>query len=201
MQRAEKFLEARPEVVNVISNVSPGSGEPVRDDGATRRSARPTQAQFSAILRKEFSSYPGLRASVQDLSQQGFGGTKGYPVEFSVRGSDWTTLVALAMKMKAEAAASGLVTRRRQRLPARRAGARRDARSRPRHGRGCLRQRRRERRERARRGRRRRPVLVRRAPDGHTRSPRRSLSDRAPRISPSCACVCRTARWSRSRRW
>ncbi len=47
---------------------------------------------------------------MQDLSQQGFGGSKGYPVEFSVRGSDWTTLVALASKLQGEAAASGLVT-------------------------------------------------------------------------------------------
>jgi multidrug efflux pump subunit AcrB len=61
-------------------------------------------------MRKEFTSYPGLRAAVQDLSQQGFGGSKGYPVEFSVRGSDWNTLVGLATQMKAKAAASGLVT-------------------------------------------------------------------------------------------
>jgi multidrug efflux pump subunit AcrB len=68
-----------------------------------------TQSEFSAVMRKEFASYPGLRAAVQDLSQQGFGGSKGYPVEFSVRGSDWNTLVALAMQMKAKTAASGLV--------------------------------------------------------------------------------------------
>jgi multidrug efflux pump subunit AcrB len=47
---------------------------------------------------------------VQDLSQQGFGGSKGYPIEFSVRGSDWTTLVTQAMKLKEELAASGLAT-------------------------------------------------------------------------------------------
>jgi len=61
-------------------------------------------------MRNEFNSYPGVRASVQDLSQQGFGGSKGFPVEFSVRGSDWNTLVATAAKLQQEVASSGLVT-------------------------------------------------------------------------------------------
>jgi multidrug efflux pump len=109
VRRAEKFLEARPEVITVMSNVSPGSAS-LYVTMVPPAQRKLTQSQFSAVMRKEFSSYPGLRAAVQDLSQQGFGGTKGFPVEFSVRGSDWNTLVGLAMKMKAEAAASGFVT-------------------------------------------------------------------------------------------
>jgi multidrug efflux pump len=109
VRRAEKFLEARPEVVNVMSNVSPGSAS-LSVTMVQPNERKLTQSQFQAVMRKEFSSYPGLRASVQDLSQQGFGGTKGSPVEFSVRGSDWNTLVGLAMKMKAECAASGFIT-------------------------------------------------------------------------------------------
>ena len=109
VRRAETFLTARPEVVDVLSNVSPGSATlSVTMVPPERRKL--TQAQFATAMRKEFASYPGLRAAVQDLSQQGFGGTKGYPVEFSVRGSDWNTLVGVAMKMKADAAASGFVT-------------------------------------------------------------------------------------------
>src|SRR4029077_18372445 len=68
-----------------------------------------TQGELSAAWRKELSTYPGLRASVQDLSQQGFAGQRGWPVEFSVRGSDWDTLVALSKKLKDAAAASGLI--------------------------------------------------------------------------------------------
>jgi multidrug efflux pump subunit AcrB len=109
VRRAEKFLSGRPEVKAVLSNVSPGSGS-LQVTMVEPGERKLTQSQFSAVMRKEFSSYPGLRASVQDLSQQGFGGAKGYPVEFSVRGSDWNTLVGLAMKMKAEVAASGFVT-------------------------------------------------------------------------------------------
>ncbi len=109
VRRAEKFLGGRPEVINVMSNVSPGSGS-LSVTMVQPRDRKLTQTQFSAVMRKEFSSYPGLRASVQDLSQQGFGGAKGSPVEFSVRGSDWDTLVGLAMKLKADVASSGFVT-------------------------------------------------------------------------------------------
>jgi len=68
-----------------------------------------TQADLQAVFRKELSSIPGLRATVQDLSQQGFAGQRGYPVEFSVRGSDWNQLVTLATKLKQKTAESGLV--------------------------------------------------------------------------------------------
>ena len=131
-------------------------------------------------MRKEFSSYPGLRASVQDLSQQGFGGSKGYPVEFSVRGSDWNTLVALATKLKAESPSSGLVTDvdsdYQLGAPELVDHARPRARHRPRR----LGQRHREHGERARRRRRRRPVLQRRPPHGHAPAPARDAAH-APR--------------------
>ena len=45
----------------------------------------------------------------QDPSQQGFGVTKGYPVDFTVRGADWDTLVASAVKLRGEIEASGFV--------------------------------------------------------------------------------------------
>jgi multidrug efflux pump subunit AcrB len=109
VRRAEKFLEERPEVLNVLSNVSPG-GASLYVTMVPPGQRKLTQSDFSNVMRKEFSSYPGLRAAVQDLSQQGFGGSKGFPVQFSVRGSDWNALVALATRMKAETAASGLVT-------------------------------------------------------------------------------------------
>ena len=58
------------------------------------RSARLSQAEFSAALRKELNSIPGVRAVIQDLSQAGFTAQRGFPVEFSVRGPDWDKLIA-----------------------------------------------------------------------------------------------------------
>ena len=57
------------------------------------------QAQLSAILRRQMNSIPGLRAVIQDLSQQGFTAQRGFPVEFSVRGSNWDELVSLSQKL------------------------------------------------------------------------------------------------------
>ena len=45
------------------------------------------------MLRAELGKYPGVRARVQDLSQQGFSARRGFPVEFTVRGSDWDKLI------------------------------------------------------------------------------------------------------------
>jgi hydrophobe/amphiphile efflux-1 (HAE1) family protein len=109
VRRAEQFLINRPEVIDVMSSVNPNTAQ-LYVTLVDPKERKLTQSQFSALMRNEFNSYPGIRAAVQDLSQQGFGGSKGFPIEFSVRGSDWNTLVAQAMKLKDELAASGLAT-------------------------------------------------------------------------------------------
>ncbi|HEY6462815.1 MAG TPA: efflux RND transporter permease subunit [Polyangiaceae bacterium] len=108
-RRVESFLMKRPEVVDVISNVSNGSAT-FSVTMVDPKERKLSQQQFSTVIRNELNSYPGVRVSVQDLSQQGFGGSKGYPVEFSVRGSDWDTLVQLATKLQEQAQTSGLIT-------------------------------------------------------------------------------------------
>lgn len=107
-RKAEAFLMSRPEVVDVVTNTSEGSANfmvTMVDPG--QRSL--TQQQFSTVIRSELNTYPGVRAAVRDLSQQGFGGSKGFPVEFSVRGSDWPTLVGLATKLQDEVQKSGVI--------------------------------------------------------------------------------------------
>jgi multidrug efflux pump len=108
VRRAETFLESQPEVVDVLTNVSAGSANFQVTLVPPRQRAK-TQMELAAAWRKPLNAYPGLRASVQDLSQQGFAGQRGFPVEFSVRGSDWDTLVGLAKKLEDQAAAGGLV--------------------------------------------------------------------------------------------
>jgi multidrug efflux pump subunit AcrB len=71
---------------------------------------RVSQQEFSARIRKELNSYPGVRANVQDLSQQGFTGQRGYPVEFSVRGPEWEKLIELSTEMREKLASSGFAT-------------------------------------------------------------------------------------------
>jgi len=61
-----------------------------------------------ATLRKELQGIPGVRASIQDPSQQSFGAAKGSPVSFTVRGSDWNQLVAAATQLQNDLTASGV---------------------------------------------------------------------------------------------
>jgi len=109
VRRAEEYLIKQPEVVDVMANVNAGGGNffVTLVPPSERKS---TQAELAAVWRKEMGTEPGLRVSVQDLSQQGFAGSRGWPVQFSVRGSDWDTLVALSKRLKELTAASGLVT-------------------------------------------------------------------------------------------
>ncbi len=67
------------------------------------------QAAISTLIRRELNAIPGIRAVIQDTSQQGFTAQRGFPVEFSVRGSDWNQLVPLSQKVMSDLSASGAV--------------------------------------------------------------------------------------------
>ncbi len=108
-KRAEEILRKHPELERILANVNIGSAQ-LSLTLVPPNKRKVTQMEFANTIRRELSGIPGLRASVQDLSQQGFAGQRGFPVEFSVRGSDWPTLVDLATKLKQKTAESGLVT-------------------------------------------------------------------------------------------
>ena len=109
IRRAEEKLSGRPEVTRILTTLRGSSGQMTLT--LVPPSKRKLSAQqLSGELRKELSSIAGIRASVQDPSQQSFGVQRGYPVDFTVRGSDWDTLVESALKIKAELEGSGLVT-------------------------------------------------------------------------------------------
>ena len=107
-KKAEAILAKHTEVQSVLTNVSVG-GANLSLTMVPPGQRKMTQMEFAAVIRKELSGIAGLKVAVQDLSQQGFAGQRGFPVEFSVRGSDWNTLVAFANKLKKQVTESGLV--------------------------------------------------------------------------------------------
>jgi hydrophobe/amphiphile efflux-1 (HAE1) family protein len=109
IDRAEQILAKRPEVARVLSTLSGTSGSMTLTLVPPKSRKLSAQA-LSQELRKQLSKIAGIRASVQDPSQQGFGVSKGYPVDFTVRGPDWDVLVTNAMKLKDELAKSGITT-------------------------------------------------------------------------------------------
>jgi hydrophobe/amphiphile efflux-1 (HAE1) family protein len=107
-KKVEDYLYKRPEIEGVMTSVSAGSAN-LQLTMVEPGKRKLTQMEFAAQMRKDLAGIAGVKAAVQDLSQQGFAGATGYPVEFSVRGSDWDTLVALATKIQAEVVAEGTV--------------------------------------------------------------------------------------------
>ncbi len=113
-KQAEAYVNVQPEVDLAFAVVG-GMGGGQVNTGVMFVTLKPpgqrdvTQKEFSARLRKELNSYPGLKAVVQDLSQQGFTAQRGFPLEFSVRGSDWDELVKLSQDVVEELRQSGLV--------------------------------------------------------------------------------------------
>lgn len=107
-RRAENILLAHDEITRVQTTVSVGRvSMSVTMVDPDERSV--TQQQLSDTLRKELQQIPGaVKPQIQDLSQQGFAGGKGKPIEFTVRGSDWPTLIDFSERLQKELEDSGL---------------------------------------------------------------------------------------------
>ncbi|HEV8320885.1 MAG TPA: efflux RND transporter permease subunit [Myxococcota bacterium] len=114
-RKAEAVVNGRPEVTRAFAVIGGGFGGSGVNAGVMFITLVPpdkrtvTQNEFAATLRKEMNAIPGVRAVVQDLSQAGFTGQRGFPVEFSVRGPDWEELVAASDAMRTKLAESGVV--------------------------------------------------------------------------------------------
>ncbi len=108
-RRCEAILYKHEEVARVMASVSNNTAS-LSVTLVDPKDRKISQNDFGTIIRKEFSVIPGLRASVQDLSQQGFTGQRGYPLEFSVRGPDWNVLTTQANLVRTELTKSGLAT-------------------------------------------------------------------------------------------
>ncbi|HEU5248968.1 MAG TPA: efflux RND transporter permease subunit [Thermoanaerobaculia bacterium] len=113
-RRAEAFMAGRPEVTRYFAVVGGFGGGQVNTGILFVTLVPPgerdlTQTEFSGVVRKELNAIPGVRAVVQDLSQSGFTAQRGFPVEFSVRGSDWDKLITVSDSIGRKLEASGLV--------------------------------------------------------------------------------------------
>lgn len=113
MTKCENIVAARPEVEQMFTFIG-GFGGGVNSGNMNvtlvpPRQRKLTQAQISAELRRNLNSIPGVRAVIQDLSQQGFTAQRGFPVEFSVRGSNWDQLISQSQNIMGKLRESGVV--------------------------------------------------------------------------------------------
>jgi multidrug efflux pump len=106
--KVEEVLYTHPEIDSVLTTVMPGSASmTVKMVEPSER--KETQQQFTTRLRRELT-FPGARIAIQDPSQLGIGSSRGYPIDISIRGPDFPTLVAQALKVRDELQASGIAT-------------------------------------------------------------------------------------------
>ncbi len=104
-KKAEAFVQSIPEVSRYFAAIGGfGGGEvntgvlfvSLKSKGhrglRSGHSKQMTQADLMAEFRTELNKIPDTKVFVQDLSMRGFTAQRGYPVEFSVQGSDWGKL-------------------------------------------------------------------------------------------------------------
>jgi hydrophobe/amphiphile efflux-1 (HAE1) family protein len=113
-KEAEQVVSQRPEVTRLYAVVGGGGGSGVNSGILFITMVPPgerklDQAGMMSALRRDLNAIPGLKAVVQDLSQQGFTAQRGFPIEFSVRGPQWEQLVDVSQDMMAKLRDSGLV--------------------------------------------------------------------------------------------
>jgi multidrug efflux pump len=115
-RRCEAALIGRPEVKNVFASIGGGGGGGVGQVNSgvlfitlVPRSERNISLQDWVAQMRGVLSAPGdARISFQDMSQQGFTAKRGFPVEFAVRGPDWSKLAASADAIQQRMRQAGL---------------------------------------------------------------------------------------------
>jgi multidrug efflux pump len=113
LQKADEVIGSHPEVIGQFSSIGGfGGGVSSGNINVTLKppkERKASQTQLQAMLRRELNAIPGVRAVIQDLSQQGFTGQRGFPVSFSVRGPNWDQLIKLSEDIMGKLGASGTV--------------------------------------------------------------------------------------------
>lgn len=113
VKQVENYLSSRPEVDGYFSNI--GGGSQI-NTGSIMLNLKPpnkrklSAQKFAGAIRKDLNKIPDLKVIIQDPSLTGLTARRGFPIEFSIRGSDWDKLVEVSNKMTDEMEKSGLMS-------------------------------------------------------------------------------------------
>jgi HAE1 family hydrophobic/amphiphilic exporter-1 len=122
-REVEKLLIARPEIDRVYTAVGGFGGGEVnsgimfitlkekRARGKNPKTGRIwTQQELMEEYRTLLKQVPDAKVFALDLSMRGFTASRGYPIEFSVRGSEWEKLASSSEQIKIKMEQSGLMS-------------------------------------------------------------------------------------------
>lgn len=124
-QKVEKWFLSRPEVARVYAVVGGFGGgsssdsnqvtmmvtmKPKGQRGKDSKTGKElSQQEFMQIARKELSKIPDVRPVLMDMSMRGFSSGRGYPVEFTILGSDWDKLAEYSQQIMDAMKETGLM--------------------------------------------------------------------------------------------
>jgi HAE1 family hydrophobic/amphiphilic exporter-1 len=124
VKQAEEWLRSRPEVKQVFASIG-GFGGGISDANTAmmfitmkefkerpldpKTGKRMTQTDFMQVTREAFAKIQDVRPVLMDMSQRGFSSGRGYPIEFTVMGSDWEKLAGYSQKIMDEMTKTGLM--------------------------------------------------------------------------------------------
>ncbi|MFZ4712131.1 MAG: efflux RND transporter permease subunit [Bacteriovoracaceae bacterium] len=101
-KEVEAYLTSRPEVARYFGSVGGFGGGESNSSMLFVTLKEPNERNISAadlalVFRKDLNKIKDIKAVVQDPSTAGFsGGGRGFPIEFAIRGPEWTTLIKSA---------------------------------------------------------------------------------------------------------
>ena len=112
----EAYLATRPEVEKYFGAIGGMGGAGDVSSGMAfvtlipKNKRKVTQQQFMEIARKDLAGVKDVKIFMQDLSKAGFSSSRGFPVEFTIRGPDWDKLAESSKNIIAELEKTGMLT-------------------------------------------------------------------------------------------
>ncbi|MDD5491991.1 MAG: efflux RND transporter permease subunit, partial [bacterium] len=122
VKKVEEYIMSRPETDTYFAAIGGFTGgqvntafifvtlkPPKERPVVPPNSHRLSQSELMVLFRNDLSKIPDLKVVIQDLSLAGFTATRGFPIEFTVQGPDWDTLIESAQKLREEMSKSKLM--------------------------------------------------------------------------------------------
>jgi multidrug efflux pump subunit AcrB len=103
----EELLFKIPEIKRYFSAIGGFGGTSQVNTGmmfitlSPKSDRKRTQSEIMMQVRKELGQIKNLKAIIQDPSTRGFSAQRGFPIEFSIRGPEWATLVSESKRIEA----------------------------------------------------------------------------------------------------
>ncbi|MCX6117731.1 MAG: efflux RND transporter permease subunit [Proteobacteria bacterium] len=116
VKEVEDYFATRTEIISYFGSVGGFGGSGVNSGMIFLTLKSPKERKQSAqelanAYRQDLKKIKGVRSTIQDPSLAGLGGGgRSFPIDYSIRGNDWDTLVATTKKIAAEMEKTGQMT-------------------------------------------------------------------------------------------